>query len=330
MGVVGELARTVPARRSRRRLLCLAAALFVLPNALAFFHARAMTRFQAGAKAPPRPEAMSISDKLTALVFGVRVPRPENRQTPADFDLEFETTTVESEPGVVLEAWRIACAEPRGTVVLFHGYAASKSEVLSDARLFHELGYEAVLVDFRGSGGSTGDYTTLGVEEARDVAAVWLAETRVEAARPVILFGRSMGAAAVLRAIARHGVSPSAAVVQCPFDRMSTAVSRRCEALGAPTFPTTALLLFWGGLQLGFNPFTHNPVDYARDTACPVLILQGDADPRVKVSDVEEIADSLAGRSRLVLFEGCGHDACSRHDPDLFRETVGGFLRTIE
>ena len=43
-------------------------------------------------------------------------------------------------------------------------------QLLAPAQAFHRLGYDAILVDFRGVGGSSGNTTTLGVREAQDVA----------------------------------------------------------------------------------------------------------------------------------------------------------------
>lgn len=43
-----------------------------------------------------------------------------------------------------------------------------KASMLPAAKAFHDLGYKVVLVDFRGSGGSTGEGTTVGYREAED------------------------------------------------------------------------------------------------------------------------------------------------------------------
>ena len=50
---------------------------------------------------------------------------------------------------------------------------SAKSSLLDSAKVFNLLGYRSVLVDFRGSGGSTGSSTTIGVRESQDVALVF-------------------------------------------------------------------------------------------------------------------------------------------------------------
>src|SRR5262249_43549763 len=154
-----------------------------------------------------------------------------------------------------------------------------------------------------------------GYREAEEVASAAEYCARRWPGQRLVLFGQSMGAAAVLRAVGVLGVEADAAILECPFDRMSSAARMRFAALGVPSFPCTELLLFWGGAQHGFNGFRHNPVDYARGVSCPVLLLHGAADPRVRPEHVEEIARNLAGPAQLVLFEGVGHESYVAREP---------------
>src|SRR5579883_879461 len=229
------LARTRRWIRTHPKLAAtiVAASAFVALNAVAFLHARAMTHFTGGGERTRKPEALSPGEKLRALFTGVHVPRPTNEATPASCGLPFETLRFPSTGGVELEAWRIPREGSRGRVLLFHGYAASKSSLVSVARELHDLGYETVLVDFRGSGGSSGSVTTLGVLEADDVASA-VQRTGTEAP---ILYGLSMGSAAILRAVHVHALAPRSIIIECPFGRMLDTVEARFALMGLPSFP---------------------------------------------------------------------------------------------
>src|SRR5947209_2363856 len=234
----------VRVRRWRRWVVVLAAAAAVAVNLAAYLAARALTRFE----------------------------RPRNRATPADLRLPFAAHTIPGAGGA-LEAWHLpAEGTSRGLALVFHGHAACKSFLLTEAAAFRELGWDVVMVDFRASGGSAGDVCTIGVREADDVtAAVAFARERWPG-RPLVLFGQSMGAAAVLRAVALGGVTADALVLECPFDRMLTTVEHRFHVLGLPGFPMARLMLFWGGVQLGLDAFAHNPVEYAAGVRRPALL----------------------------------------------------------
>jgi alpha-beta hydrolase superfamily lysophospholipase len=66
--------------------------------------------------------------------------------------------------------------------------------------------------------------------------------------------------------------------------------------MGLPTFPAAQLLVFWGGVQQGFNGFRHNPAEYARSVKCPVLMMHGEHDSRVTVEQARNIFDNLGER----------------------------------
>jgi pimeloyl-ACP methyl ester carboxylesterase len=287
-------------------------------------HARALTHYSVAGPGTGPPFSLSRWDKAKLLLTGVEFPRPEITKTPADFGLPFTTHTIAAH-GVTLEAWHIPSTAPRGLVLLFHGHRACKSALLGEAAAFRELGYSSLLVDFRGSGGSSEAITTIGVLEADDVAAA------VEFARAtwkderLILFGQSMGAAAILRAVA-HGVTADALLLECPFDRFLTAVENRFEMLGVPSFPMARLLLFWGGVQNGFDPFGHNPVDYAAAVHCPTLLMQGLKDKHVRLPEAEAVYAALAGPKQWELFAEAGHQSYCSKWGERWKSVVAVFL----
>src|SRR5262245_22522574 len=110
------------------------AAVFAVLNALAYVHARSFTSFARSGRRTLDPEQMTFGQKLTVLVTGPTLPRPIIRETPANFDLPFETHRFRTRDGLTLEAWRLPRPDARGMVLLFHGYADSKSSLLTEAR----------------------------------------------------------------------------------------------------------------------------------------------------------------------------------------------------
>ncbi len=108
----------------------------------------------------------------------------------------------------------------KGLCLLFHGFANAKDSMLPAARAFHELGYDTLLVDFRGSGESDGQTTTIGYGESDDVAAACTYAERQWPDSPILLYGRSMRSVAVLRAVATQHVRPTALLLEAPFDRL--------------------------------------------------------------------------------------------------------------
>ncbi len=313
----------------RRWILAIALLLVVGINAAAFLHARSMTHFvDAGRRTAP-PERLSVIETARVLLTGVTVARPRDRRTPAALGLAYETLRFASGHGPELAAWALPGRPDQPLVVLFHGYAASKATLLPTARALHDLGAATLLVDFHGSGDSTGSGTTLGVREARDVAAAVAFARRTWPGRRLLLYGFSMGGAALLRAVAQENVRPHGIVLEATFDSLLHTTRRRFVSMGLPPTPLAELLLFWGGVQQGFNPFQNDPLAYARAVACPTLVLQGGEDRRVSVAEAEALHAALGPQSELVVVPGVGHQSIARAAPAVWRQAVAPFLRAL-
>jgi pimeloyl-ACP methyl ester carboxylesterase len=302
---------------------------FISVNSVAFMQARAMTRFTGGGERTAKPQRLSFFDTAGLIISGVNVPRPQNWRSPAALGLPFETHRFPSENGSSLEAWHVPGKDERLVVLLFHGYAASKSTMLHATRVFNGLGYPTLLVDFYGSGGSSGNETTLGVEEARDVAAAVDYVRKTWPNRRVVLYGISMGGAAILRAIAAEKVSADGIIIEATFDSLLNTGKSRFRAVGLPGSPFAEILLFWGSLQFGFNFFSHNPTDYASAVNCPTLILHGEKDGAATVEQARNLAQSFGANARLIVYPDVPHIAIVDARPAEWTRDVNEFLQRI-
>ena len=151
---------------------------------------------------------------------------------------------------------------------------------------------------------------------------VGLNKTRAPNRLTTIQIGQSMGAAAVLRAVATEKLTPAGVVVECPYDRLLTTVKNRYGQMGFPAFPAAQTLVFWGGVQHGFNAFRLNPVEYARQVRCPALVIAGQHDPWVKVEEADAVAQAMRGATAFAEFEKSGHAGYAWTEPERYRNVV--------
>jgi uncharacterized protein len=321
------------AKLSRRRWLRWCALVLgvclLLLNVVAFMQARAMTHYVASGARTAKPENLSIFDKGWVLLTGVTVPRPQNTGTPTDLSLSYETHRITLSEDEHMEAWHVPSDDAKGLVLMFPGYAESKSSLLPAASVLHGLGWDLLLVDFRGSGGSSGSATTLGFRESEDVAYVLQYARQTWPARKVVLYGVSMGSAALLRAVSREGTEADGLILESPFDSMLNTVRNRFGAMGFPGWPSAELIVFWGGVQTGGDGFAHNPSDYARSVSAPTLLLHGEHDPRVTPEQARSVYHSLAGSKSIALFPGAGHEALVVQNRVLWEEKVSALLDQV-
>lgn len=308
-------------------LLMFPLSIFVLLNFVAYRHAYAMLNFTQAGVPTARPEELSLWQKIRVLLFGVNIPKPKNLVTPHDFNLAFEIHRWQSNDTIELEGWYLLHHQAKGAVLMFHGYAVAKDYMLPEAQAFHQLGYAVFMIDFRGSGGSSQTDTSIGFYEAEDVVqALAYVQTNLNVTQPVILYGQSMGGAAILRAIQANNLQPDAIIIEAVFDRMLSTVKNRFNAMGLPSFPVAHLLVFWGSVQRTYNGFEHNPVSYAAAVKCPILVLHGQDDKRVTLAQAKTIYEQIDSQKVFDFFEQVGHESYVTADEAKWKVTVGSFL----
>ena len=288
---------------------------------MAFFHAYKFTHFAAGGAAQTQePGKLSPGQKIGALVFGISNPRPTNEKLPAQ---PFETIRIFSNKEI--ECWSIKTSPARGTVILFHGYMGHKSVLLEKAGELLKLGYNTLLVDFMGSGGSAGNQTTIGFLEAAEVKSC-VDYLKAGGEENIYLFGTSMGAVAIMKAIDDYRISPRGIILECPFGSMYETVENRFQSMHIPAFPMAGLLIFWGGIQNGFWAFGHNPAEYAKRISCPVVLMYGSKDDKVARKEIDAIFANLQGKKSLKIYAGAGHSNYFDQYQQAWIHDVGDFL----
>jgi alpha-beta hydrolase superfamily lysophospholipase len=117
-----------------------------------------------------------------------------------------------------------------------------------------------------------------------------------------------MGSAAILKYLNDHKENPKGIILECPFGSLYTTTCARFSNMKVPSFPAAGVLLFWGGVQNWFWPFSHNPTDYAKNVKCPALLLYGSHDDRVSLSEITEIANNLKNEKKLIVYPHLGHN----------------------
>ncbi|MDJ0553291.1 MAG: alpha/beta hydrolase [Microcoleaceae cyanobacterium MO_207.B10] len=298
---------------TKKLLICFGLSLIIAVNLITFIASYSLTHYKSFGK------------------FGLGIPRPVNYKNPTDVGLEFVTQKIPINSNKWLEIWLIPATNSQGIVILFPGHKVAKGrQLLPPAKIFHSLNYDTVLVDYQGVGGSSGNQTTIGAKEAKDVASAMTYIQKINPNQPIILYGISMGSAAILRAIALEKIEPDAIIIEMPFVNFLDAVKVRIKNANIPPLPLAELLVFWGSIQHGFNGFAYNPVDYAKQVNSPTLLMQGEQDKWVTVKEIKELFNNLKGDKKLVIFPNTGHELLVSVRREKWYQNVEQFLRNIK
>lgn len=224
-----------------------------------------------------------------------------------------------SELAVPVDGAVLACGvhrvDPEGfTVVHFHG----NGEVVADwqgvwDRVVNGLGWDLLLAEYRGYGGSTGD-PLLGVM-LDDVAAV------IEAAGPpekVVVMGRSVGSFFALEAVKRYpsiaGLILESAIAD-PLERLLVRVTP--AEVGATDDDWRAL-----GKHLDHEAKIGGYTG-------PTLLLHTRVDGLVDVSHAQRLDKWAGGPTRLRIFESGNHNSILAENSDEYLAEVADFLDRV-
>lgn len=174
---------------------------------------------------------------------------------PSRIGLEYETVYFEASDGVELSGWFIPNENDRGVILFCHGNAGNISHRLDSIEIFHQLGLEIFIFDYRGYGQSEGNPSEQGTY--RDAEAAWryLIEQRQVNPNEIIIFGRSLGGG--VASWLAQSYQPGALILESTFLSLPD-----IAATIYPYFPVRLLLRF-----------EYDTGEHLRSVNCPVLIV---------------------------------------------------------
>ena len=83
-------------------------------------------------------------------------PEREVTDTPAELGLDFEDVVFKSADGLNLSGWYIPAKKPKFTLLFCHGNGGNMAHRLDSISIFHHLGLNCFIFDYRGYGDSQG------------------------------------------------------------------------------------------------------------------------------------------------------------------------------
>jgi len=242
---------------------------------------------------------------------------------PGELNLHAEAITLRDARGRQTPAWRIAGRDPDGPIVIMlHGFARSRYSSLQLAPFFAEYAATLILPDLPGQGESEARASEAGVTEHQDVIA-FAAQTR-DGDRPVVLYGRSMGAGVALAAAAHEPDAFAGVIGEGIYRTWHGPIRNRLRLRRWPREPMVTLAgLLFRGLVHRLSAFDRATL--ATRLRCPLLLLHGSDDAVCPLRDAEQIT-AAAPDAELVTFPGAMHLNLHTHDPARYRNAIAAFF----
>jgi len=205
---------------------------------------------------------------------------------PGSIGLQFENVLLETADGVKLSGWFIPSEGARGVLLFCHGNAGNISHRLESIQIFHQLGLDVFIFDYRGYGQSEGKPTEPGTYKDAQAAWRYLIEERQVNPNEVIFFGRSLGAAVAAWLAQSH--VPGALILESPFTSLGDIAGTLY-----PYLPVRLLLRF-----------EYNTAEYLDKVNCPVLIVHSRDDEIMPFSHGQRLFQLAREPKRFVEISG--------------------------
>lgn len=252
---------------------------------------------------------------------------------PGKYGLAFENVEFRSEgDNILLKGWLIMHsveAEKRGTIVILHGSNSVKDNYISMevGRVLAQRGYDLFTFDFRGHGESSGDSTSLGDWETRDIAGA-LAYLETRGVQEVGVIGYSMGASAALLAAPAHP-EMRAIVSDSAFAKLMTIVERQGSRSNPLAFLFNPGVILMSRLIFGADLVGNEPKRaVAALGSRPLLLIHSSGDDLIPLSEAYELQSAGAGNPNLELWvaNGQGHVSTFADNKDEYLRRVTAFF----
>ncbi len=219
-------------------------------------------------------------------------PSASIENTPAHVGLEFEDLSFITRDNVRLNGWFVPHPDARSTLIWFHGNAGNIGDRVENLKLLHDqVKVNIFIFDYRGYGRSGGRPSEEGTYRDGE-AALELIQKKIgsDAAKKIVLFGRSLGAAIAAEMAIRF--ASQALILESPF----ISIAEMARAM----FPLLPIELF---LQTKYD--LRNKIKRIK---VPLLVLHGDSDEVVPFEHGKTVFESAPEPKTFFPISGAAHN----------------------
>ncbi|KAF9476609.1 alpha/beta-hydrolase [Pholiota conissans] len=205
--------------------------------------------------------------------------------SPRYYHLPYSDIKLRTKDRVELECYLIKDEEEekvkrsRGTFVMFHGNAMTRSSLLEYASLAYHCGFNALTVEYRGYQRNKGYPSEKGLQRDAQAALDYVLSDPILSTKPLIVFGQSLGGAVAIDLTSRNSSKVSALIVENTFTSIPDLVWGR--------FP---LLIKWISVFCTQHWHSRRKIK-TLPSSLPILMLSGLLDSVVPAAHMSKLWD---------------------------------------
>jgi fermentation-respiration switch protein FrsA (DUF1100 family) len=234
-------------------------------------------------------------------------PTKEIEATPLDVGLDYRELTLQTKDGIVISAWLIPAEDARGAVLFCHGNGGNISHRLDSIRIFHNLGLDVLIFDYRGYGRSQGSPDEEGTYLDAEAAWAYLVNDLRVKPQSVVIFGRSLGSAVAAEIALRK--QTGVLIMESGFTSV--------PELGKKFYPHLPVRLI--------SRYHYASIDKVGEIRIPKLFIHSPADEIIPYEQGVKLFEGAGGPKEFLRIKG-GHNEGLLISGDLYIDGMKDFL----
>lgn len=233
----------------------------------------------------------ALSPSLFYSVFEFMPSKFDANQYAVSDSIEHEDVLITLNNGKKIHGWYFAVPHAKNTVIVHHGQGANVAHYFPTVEVFHRIGTNVFLYDYEGFGKSDGPLTHDALRRDGEAAYFFVRNEKRIPTNQIIHCGISLGTGVACDIGARQ---PCKGVFLCsPYWRLSDVATRFVPVLRI--YPRFAF------------PQPDIGAEDLVKTRVPILIVHGDNDPMISVSNAYKIEKAAIGKKDLIVIHNGNH-----------------------
>lgn len=229
-----------------------------------------------------------------------------------ELGIQYEDVTLRTKDALSIRGWFVPASSDRA-VIIAHGLGANKSNFIGTVDMWHRLGFNVLIFDFRGHGLSDGHTVSFGYKERLDVMAglKYLLEVKKFPPDKITGYGVSFGGAAMIHAANEMRVFHKI-IIDSSFANLGDMAETIVDGeIIIPAFCRRLFKeigLFFVRVDLGFDIRDHSPENVVgRLAGTPILFIHGKGDPLINWKQTERLYKNAGEPKQVFFLETQGH-----------------------
>ncbi|MDY6073083.1 MAG: alpha/beta hydrolase [Eubacteriales bacterium] len=218
---------------------------------------------------------------------------------------------------------------PKGIIIICHGFACNRVFSFNYAKMFLSLGYNVLIYDHTHSGESEGTKCGMGFYESEDLEEIVQYIKDNYNYSLIGTLGESMGAATVLKHLGKYN-SVDFTIADCPYESLRKQIKSRINKLiKLPGFVLLPIIDTYLHLLGGYGFRDVNIKESVINIKKPFMLVHGSTDSYISVEDSLNLKLANDNCKKIYICNGADHARSYEQDPEKYKEEVNDFLNSI-